>query len=58
MQVHNLKDKYLIKNPVVTVGMFDGVHLGHQKILKRLKEAAKEQNGESVVFTLDPHPRK
>ncbi len=42
---------------VVTIGTFDGVHLGHQKILKRLKEKAIEVNGESVVLTFWPHPR-
>tara|TARA_B100001287_G_scaffold39863_1_gene29018 strand:- start:26060 stop:26992 length:933 start_codon:yes stop_codon:yes gene_type:complete len=47
-----------IKNPVVTVGTFDGVHLGHQKILSRLKKLAKKNNGETVLLTFDPHPRK
>jgi len=44
-------------NPVVTVGVFDGVHKGHQKILDALKNKASELNGESVVLTLWPHPR-
>ncbi|WKN43614.1 bifunctional riboflavin kinase/FAD synthetase [Tunicatimonas pelagia] len=43
--------------PVVTSGTFDGVHIGHQKILSRLKELAKEVNGETVVLTFWPHPR-
>jgi riboflavin kinase/FMN adenylyltransferase len=42
---------------VVTSGTFDGVHLGHQKILNRLKEIAGEHNGETVVITFWPHPR-
>ncbi len=42
---------------VVTSGTFDGVHLGHQKILKCLTETAKEKNGESVIITFFPHPR-
>jgi len=46
-----------IKNPILTIGTFDGVHLGHQKIINRLNLEAKEQNGESVLFTFDPHPR-
>jgi riboflavin kinase/FMN adenylyltransferase len=46
-----------IKRPVLTIGTYDGVHLGHQKILNFLKEKAKEVNGESVVFTFYPHPR-
>ena len=46
-----------IKNPVLTIGTFDGVHLGHQKILTLLKESAKEIEGETVLFTFHPHPR-
>ncbi|MCW3072670.1 MAG: riboflavin kinase/FMN adenylyltransferase [Bacteroidetes bacterium] len=46
-----------VKNPVVTTGTFDGVHLGHQKIISRLKEAAREENGETVLLTFYPHPR-
>jgi len=42
---------------VVTIGVFDGVHQGHQKVLKRLNQLAKQNNGESVVFTFWPHPR-
>ncbi len=45
-------------NPVVTIGTFDGVHLGHLKILNRLKESAKKINGQSVVITFNPHPRQ
>ncbi|NOX48907.1 MAG: bifunctional riboflavin kinase/FAD synthetase [Chlorobi bacterium] len=41
----------------VTVGTFDGLHLGHQKIIGRMKETAHEINGETVVVTFDPHPR-
>tara|TARA_B110000483_G_scaffold96642_2_gene118744 strand:- start:1306 stop:2238 length:933 start_codon:yes stop_codon:yes gene_type:complete len=47
-----------IKNPIVTVGTFDGVHYGHQKIIQRLQKIAKKNNGESVLLTFDPHPRK
>lgn len=42
---------------VVTSGTFDGVHVGHQKILTRLTERASEVNGQSVVITYWPHPR-
>jgi riboflavin kinase/FMN adenylyltransferase len=42
---------------VVTVGTFDGVHLGHRKIIDRVIEAASEENGESVLITFEPHPR-
>ncbi|MCR9064542.1 MAG: bifunctional riboflavin kinase/FAD synthetase [Cytophagales bacterium] len=53
----NLKEFKPLKNAVVTSGTFDGVHLGHHKIISMLKAAAKERNGESVVITFWPHPR-
>ncbi len=43
-------------NPVVTIGNFDGVHLGHREIFRRLKESARRLNGVSVVITFNPHP--
>jgi riboflavin kinase / FMN adenylyltransferase len=46
-----------IKNPVLTIGTFDGVHVGHQKIISKLNEEAKLIDGESVLFTFYPHPR-
>ncbi len=46
-----------IKKPVVTIGTFDGVHLGHQKILEQLKLEAKVIDGETVLLTFHPHPR-
>ena len=45
------------KNPVVAVGAFDGVHLGHVRILRFLIEQAARVDGTSVVLTFDPHPR-
>lgn len=45
------------KNPVVAVGAFDGVHLGHVRILRFLCEQAERIGGTSVVLTFDPHPR-
>jgi len=42
---------------VVTIGTFDGVHAGHQKIIKRLVDSAKANNLESVILTFFPHPR-
>jgi riboflavin kinase/FMN adenylyltransferase len=45
-------------NPVVTTGSFDGVHIGHKTILNRLRMLAGKYNGESVLITFDPHPRK
>ena len=46
-----------IPNPVLTIGTFDGVHLGHQKIITQLNEEAEKIGGESVLFTFYPHPR-
>lgn len=46
-----------LKNAVVTSGTFDGVHLGHHKIISMLKETATKTSGESVVLTFWPHPR-
>ena len=43
---------------IVTIGTFDGVHLGHQKILKRLFELKQETGLKTVVLTFEPHPRK
>jgi len=45
------------KNPVLTIGTFDGVHLGHAKIIERLRKKAIEVDGESIIITFDPHPR-
>jgi len=42
---------------VVTVGTFDGLHLGHQKIIQRMIALAKENHGETILVTFDPHPR-
>ena len=47
-----------IKNPVVTIGNFDGVHKGHQNIFKTINKKAREIAGESVVITFEPHPLK
>jgi riboflavin kinase/FMN adenylyltransferase len=46
-----------VPNPVVTVGTFDGVHLGHQQIFNCMKEEALRCGGETVVVTFYPHPR-
>jgi riboflavin kinase/FMN adenylyltransferase len=46
------------RNAVVTIGTFDGVHLGHQQIIAQLKEEAANINGETVIITFHPHPRK
>lgn len=46
-----------VNNAVLTIGTFDGVHIGHQKILERVKEEARNISGESVLFTFYPHPK-
>jgi riboflavin kinase / FMN adenylyltransferase len=46
-----------VSRPILTTGTFDGVHFGHKIIIERLKEIARNQNGESVLLTFSPHPR-
>ncbi|MFT4153569.1 bifunctional riboflavin kinase/FAD synthetase [Parafilimonas sp.] len=58
MQVHrSINNLPQFKNSVVTIGTFDGVHLGHQQIIKQLKEEAERINGETIIITFHPHPR-
>ena len=45
------------KNAVLTIGTYDGVHFGHQQIIKRINDLAKVTDGESILLTFDPHPR-
>ena len=54
---HHLSEFKKLTNAIVTIGTFDGVHYGHQKIIKRLCELAKTSGGESVILTFFPHPR-
>lgn len=54
---NNLSDFKKLDNAIVTIGTFDGVHFGHQKIIKQLVEKAKADKGESVILTFFPHPR-
>lgn len=58
MKVHRDLNNFNAHNPVLTIGTFDGVHLGHRKIISRLHDLAASIDGESVIFTFDPHPRK
>jgi riboflavin kinase / FMN adenylyltransferase len=46
------------RNAVITIGTFDGVHEGHRKIIAHLKQEAEVINGETVIITFHPHPRK
>ncbi len=57
MKVYNELKNFKAKTPVVTIGTFDGVHLGHRKVLRKLIDIAEEKGGESVLFTFYPHPR-
>jgi riboflavin kinase/FMN adenylyltransferase len=58
MKVYNsIAEMPQITNAIVTQGTFDGVHLAHQQILKRLKQIALQTNGETVLITYEPHPR-
>ena len=54
--IRELQNVSRYPNPVVTIGNFDGVHLGHQKIFKKVAEKAKEINGTPIAITFDPHP--
>lgn len=56
MQVIEGVKKIDLPNPVITIGNFDGVHIGHQKIFEYVKKKAKQINGTSVVITFEPHP--
>jgi riboflavin kinase/FMN adenylyltransferase len=58
MQIHrDIANLPSFHRPVLTIGSFDGVHRGHQTIIKILNERAAQQNGESVLITFEPHPR-
>lgn len=58
MKIYEGLENFLpVSNAVVTSGTFDGVHLGHQKIIHRIKEIAKSIQGETVLITFWPHPR-
>ena len=54
---HNIEEFVPLKNAVVTIGTFDGVHVGHRKIIARVKELAANTGGETVLLTFFPHPR-
>ena len=59
MQVHYDIDKLpAFRNAVITIGTFDGVHRGHRQVISRLKAEAEAVQGESVIITFHPHPRK
>lgn len=57
MIIHEGYDNLNLVHPVVTIGVFDGVHLGHRHLLDHVVSRAWQTGGESVVITFDPHPR-
>jgi riboflavin kinase / FMN adenylyltransferase len=57
LKIHNNILNFIARNPIVTIGMFDGVHSGHRSILQHLIDEAKTFDGESVVLSFWPHPR-
>jgi riboflavin kinase/FMN adenylyltransferase len=57
MKVWSIDDSFSLKRPVATIGIFDGVHMGHRFILDQLKAQAEAHGGDTVVVTLWPHPR-
>lgn len=54
---HDLNELKDVKDAVITIGSFDGVHIGHQKIINRLKQLSSELNSENYLITFYPHPR-
>lgn len=59
MKVHyDIENLPVFRNAVITIGTFDGVHMGHRQIIDGLKTEAKANNGETVIITFHPHPRK
>lgn len=58
MKIYNDLSEYIsINKTFVTIGTFDGVHIGHQKVIKNLVRKAKKKNANSVLLTFFPHPR-
>ncbi len=55
---HAIQPRWEETFPVLTIGNFDGVHLGHQEIFRRVKKKARDLGGKAVVFTFEPHPLK
>ena len=59
MKVHyDIENLPVFRNAIVTICTFDGVHMGHRQIIDKLKSEAKANEGETVIITFHPHPRK
>lgn len=54
---HGIQEFKPVNHPIVTIGTFDGVHLGHQAIFEQMKKEAVRLGGETVLITFSPHPR-
>ena len=57
LKIKSTLESYAKKKSIVTIGTFDGVHIGHQKIIKHLVDIAKTEDLQAVVLTFFPHPR-
>ena len=55
--IHSISNFSSSSKTIVTIGTFDGIHVGHQKILKNLINTAKKEGEKSVLLTFFPHPR-
>jgi len=59
MRVHrDLNNLPQFRNAAITIGSFDGMHIGHQKLIKKVKDLAIANGGESIIITFHPHPRQ
>ena len=59
MRIHkDINNLPVFKQAVITIGSFDGVHLGHKKLINKVNRLAKSTGGESVLITFNPHPRQ
>lgn len=56
-KIKNIKAYNSTESTIITIGTFDGVHIGHQKIIKRLIKIGKDSHLKSVILTFFPHPR-
>ncbi len=57
-QAYRLSDIEYVKNTVVSVGSFDGVHLAHRQLIGEVVQRARARGGRSVVLTFEPHPKE
>ena len=53
--VHKLKDNNTLPESIITIGNYDGLHLGHQSIIKDMLECSEQNNMPTVVVTFSPH---